>query len=430
MHKRVVILAAVSGVAVLASTVPAAAVPQSVPAAPSSVAPAATPHERPQQPEARSVPTPAGSCTEVRKNLDKLARSGNTVALCTRRLATATKAKPAKPATGATATRASQAVPQGCTSAPRGSWWTTRTELCRVAPLWLDAVDLSSRRLIGTMSLLETIYSSTTTDSSTWHVQIDLDVLGMIGGGFEKATVEGGFSCTGACLVLGSDFPLQALRIGLPVSGEASFESTVLWPGDVGWADTSVSYTFTPAPMLPAVVSVSLPYSVRCDNAAADPESLPAFGCVFPNFWPTFYVSRGGPNRSFARHVSDAQSSGLPGSPASGRPLHRITNRSDIDKNGRTACPTGWERPEFFSCDEYPFRSTWQGARQELLAGYHGRTFDWCGISQLPQESGERGWSACWIPFSQNSSAGGLLASFYRQNRVITWDPFWVQVLP
>ncbi|WP_443742946.1 NucA/NucB deoxyribonuclease domain-containing protein [Streptomyces parvulus] len=106
-----------------------------------------------------------------------------------------------------------------------------------------------------------------------------------------------------------------------------------------------------------------------------------------------------------------------------------------VQGRGDRACPQaasgGYPRPADYSCDEYPFRSTWQGSFTGSLpqpAPYPGRTFSWCQISALPQNVTD-GWSACMIPAGQNSSAGSLLNRFYIENRVIERDAFRVWIV-
>ncbi|GAA2565212.1 MULTISPECIES: hypothetical protein [Streptomyces] len=98
---------------------------------------------------------------------------------------------------------------------------------------------------------------------------------------------------------------------------------------------------------------------MRCDNAT---PGTSAVGCVIPSCAPVDVVSLSGPHPNHARHVRDAQASGLPGAYPDGQPLHRLTDQALRDRNGNTACPQatsgGYPRPNDYSCDEYPFRST------------------------------------------------------------------------
>ncbi|WP_416956782.1 hypothetical protein [Streptomyces sp. Agncl-13] len=86
----------------------------------------------------------------------------------------------------------------------------------------------------------------------------------------------------------------------------------------------------------------------------------------------------------------------------------------------------GYARPTGYSCDEYPFASSHEGAASNPLLG---RTFDWCQISTLTSRTGP-GWSACMIPAEENTAAGrDDLRVFYNENRVLEDDAFYVWIV-
>lgn len=139
-------------------------------------------------------------------------------------------------------------------------------------------------------------------------------------------------------------------------------------------------------------------------------------------------------------HVLTAQNSGVPGQPVAlaaitgaGVALQRIPSADQAGESGRparqnrrTACSrrtTYRPAPGFggvanWECDEYPFASTYQGAR---LEPNNGRTRDWCFIKNLPINVGlsPGGWSACYIPKDMNQAGGQLIAPFNRENRIL-----------
>ena len=126
--------------------------------------------------------------------------------------------------------------------------------------------------------------------------------------------------------------------------------------------------------------------------------------------------------------ATTAKASGLRGAYPNGIPLTRLTTPYLNTLNGDTACPASYPRPSAMSCDEYPFRSTWEGAFTGLpRAG--GRTFPYCQIPQLGAGTGIGGYSSCMIPADQNSAAGGSLGAVYRRERVIDSDPFRVWIV-
>ncbi|MFE2530725.1 hypothetical protein [Streptomyces sp. NPDC059371] len=65
-----------------------------------------------------------------------------------------------------------------------------------------------------------------------------------------------------------------------------------------------------------------------------------------------------------AEHIEYAQTiNNLPGRHGTERYLTRLTDRGEIRGNRDTPCPSSLPRPAGKQCDEYPFASTWQGAR-------------------------------------------------------------------
>ncbi|WP_203838421.1 hypothetical protein [Winogradskya humida] len=147
--------------------------------------------------------------------------------------------------------------------------------------------------------------------------------------------------------------------------------------------------------------------------------------------------SKGGQFGRLATHVEAAQQSGLPGAYPTGTPLRRLVDTVQKRLNGDTACPRVWVRPEGRSCDEYPPRSTKQGPAQPPTGT--ARTFappntDWCEIDpawNVPTGvTGPTGWSSCMLPARENSVGGSLLGGFYRTNRVLDNDPFFIWVQP
>jgi hypothetical protein len=147
---------------------------------------------------------------------------------------------------------------------------------------------------------------------------------------------------------------------------------------------------------------------------------------VFPlNFTPTMEYWRWGEYSELARHIQEAQWSGLPGAPG-GSPLTRLTDGGLQELNRTFACPGHYPRPPGRSCDEYPFASTWQGAYTSGSSA-HARTQSWCQVDE-PVTTGPYGWSVCMIDDWQNSAGGGALGNWFVANRVISGDPFYVHI--
>jgi hypothetical protein len=118
--------------------------------------------------------------------------------------------------------------------------------------------------------------------------------------------------------------------------------------------------------------------------------------------------------------------------------LTRTQDPAQNAANRAVTCPqapsNGW------SCDEYPFASTHEGAANPSHP--YGRTFqilNWstgappfvCGIGWLSTRriGDSLGYSVCGIPLDENRQGGTDLQVFYINNRVIHNDTFSVQVV-
>lgn len=359
----------------------------------------------------------AGACAAMRAKLAALASKGNTRAACV------------EPATSPKAPgRDTEALPAAIVPAP--SWCATdgqsykftRTDSCGVFSGVLTVYDTRTGAVVGTITFNYIDYSYTSATISTWAHQLQIDPTAITGAG-AGSSVSGTASCSGSCRLSSVKFPSQAVVVHRLINGESYYNTTATGVGSVGTSSTSVNFVFTnPSWAGPSNPATSTQLPVRCDNA------LPGqpIGCVFSGYIPTVVYSRSGPYAGFARHVGDAQASGLPGGYPNGVPLTRLTDNTLIAKNRTTACPSKYPRPAGKTCDEYPFASSYQGA---YTGGGTPRTFPYCSIKLGSAGStGSSGYSICMIDSSQNSGAGSVLGRFYNANRVISRDPFRVWI--
>lgn len=203
-----------------------------------------------------------------------------------------------------------------------------------------------------------------------------------------------------------------------------SAESYYNWTGKS--ARTNQNLSWNPTIKHPRVAQV-LPFNyagaspVRCDR---EYKSISA-GCIMTKGQVAIGYDRAS-HPNFAKHVTDAQKSGLPGKSTA---LKRLKPGQSSAKNRSKACPSRLKRPSGYSCDEYPFASTQQGA---YYGGGTGRTFSQCKISDKAYPvgaKGGKGYSACMIPQKENSAAGSELSKFFKESRVLTGDSFFVQIL-
>ncbi len=134
---------------------------------------------------------------------------------------------------------------------------------------------------------------------------------------------------------------------------------------------------------------------VRCDHVFA------RAGCVFPEYWPTVDMS-GLPH--IAPHILLVEGRGAHlGNAAYNSPLSKGTGRQQARNNRRQVC-RGKPPKKGWNCDEYPFASTAQGGTS---------------VSAVNR-------STAWVPRSENSKQGGILGSFYKINRLLPHDKFFV----
>jgi hypothetical protein len=317
-------------------------------------------------------------------------------------------------------------LPQFCIDHAFDGWWMNRTQACAIASKTVVVIEMPSGLPVGTLQFLELNFSYTSGSIATWAQQIELSPFSGTGLGLAPGTLATGFAtCRQSCVLNSSSFPPQAATVGRDAEGEAFFDTTATTVGVVGDAFTTFTYTFTnPAWTTPTTPGSASPPRVRCDNA------VPGYnqpGCAFMDYVPAMIYSRDGAFPELARHIGDAQASGLPGAYPDGPPLVRMVDDAQQDANRNTACPRSYPRPATKSCDEYPMASTEQGAAQPPLGP--GRTHSWCSISALPTGvTSPTGYSSCMIDAWQNSVGGSALNTFFQNNRIIDDDRFYVWI--
>ncbi len=423
MHRNVRALAAGLVLAVL----PIQAAAAQAPTATIDAQAHATPR-RPPPADPGSTTQPA-SCDQVRSHLRTLAANGPTQVACIEPV----KPGPATPTlsgvrAGEVSPASIQALPQWCIDHAFNGWWLTRTQACEIRQWVLTVIDRNTGAVTGEMGFFEKSLSYTNATLTDWAQQLEIAPFGTPWGTAVGSTVQGYATCAyGDCVLLSSSFPPQLPTTTSEASGEGFFRTTATAPGDVGSAFTRFTWFWTnPLWVGPSTLGDATPPAVGCDNALPGNNTVP--GCVFPNYIPTMVYSQNPADpRSFpelAHHLSDALGSGLPGAYPNGSPLFRLTDATLIEKNRDTACKKSYFRPPGKTCDEYPFASTREGA---YTGGGSPRTFDWCQIPKVPQGiTGPDGYSVCMIDATQNTNGGLALLSFYRDNRVLSWDAFHV----
>lgn len=197
------------------------------------------------------------------------------------------------------------------------------------------------------------------------------------------------------------EFKIWSLNFTITAHGKTVF--TTYQAPDIGITNPQAE----PGPPLPF-----LPLGpARCDKLAWKTTQ----GCVFSDVAAAYYVYLTGRNMNdVAKNILNGERN----KPAHfgwyghGKPLTRAGNTQIQDANRNVACGrTHYHKP--WSCDEYPFADTFQGA----FFFPHDYT-----IAKVPQ--------------TQNSKESAARQKFYNNERLVSapalhiLDPYWVVVLP
>jgi hypothetical protein len=364
-----------------------------------------------------------GDCAAVRARLPEMAANGIARAVCTDTVDPAAKAQKrgGPPRNDTYTTQSHTVVPSWCGTG--GYIVYTRHQMCGVVGGNLMYVfDTQTGARLGEVHYNYIVYAFANSQYDVWGHEIEIHVTsswGQVAG----STVSGYVDCDRACTVDTSSFPVQvADSAGDRAGGDGLLDSTVT--SGIGYSKSAWHWQWcVPGASCTAHTNARLPLDIRCDNALPGVNYV---GCVVPFHRSHMYYSLSGPYAELARHIRDAQNSGLPGrASGSGTPLTRLTDSQLQQANRATACPSSYPRPPGKSCDEYPFASTWQGA---YTYGGGPRTHTWCLVVLLSQSTGPYGHSVCMINETHNSVGGAALGAFYRENRIIESDAFWVTI--
>lgn len=307
-------------------------------------------------------------------------------------------------------------LPSWCTSAPLGSRITSRLESCEIDDLYVIKyfVDSSGAREVGRASLTYYNWQYTSFAVASVVHQFGYNVYAQTGD-LSGVLLSVAGSCSGPCVVQ-APASTPAVGVVLDTWWEAS--------GSYGPMDSLAGsiYQFSTDSTLTAdfpggtySTATPAPFNVRCDNAT--PGNAKAGCAIWYVPGELTYARSALP--TFTTHVMEAISSGLHGGSILD-PVHRTTDPNLNDLNGRTACASAPSLP-LLSCDEYPFRSTYEGA----ASGGVARSFPNC-VFLDPPATGPVGFSRCMISATENSSAGGILSGVYRNQRLLDEDPFFV----
>ncbi|MFF4403801.1 FG-GAP-like repeat-containing protein [Streptomyces sp. NPDC001404] len=171
----------------------------------------------------------------------------------------------------------------------------------------------------------------------------------------------------------------------------------------------------------------------RCDSAPyiLEPVAIKTYGCVFDQVVSVFTFKSRPEVAQTAKHIWEAQhypdltlppaqSKNIPGSIESSRPLTRMYGPDENGYNRRksvAACKK-WFGKNYSSqnggqdCDEYPFASTYDGS--------------WTGNANRDAIDH---FSVRALPSTDNQQGGRDLEEWYREQRILDHDQFFVKVV-
>jgi Deoxyribonuclease NucA/NucB len=207
-------------------------------------------------------------------------------------------------------------------------------------------------------------------------------------------------------------FPQNFIAVG--TSGTISYYDAIGY-GKVHSTRTSYKFDFTVPPGWRSLgpIRSTTPIAYRCDDKVSvlrnGKLTGQGAGCVYPAVTPALYTMAKLPD--IAKNIRNIQNKGPGhyGRYGSGHPLHRLVDQAKQDMNYRAVCArriTGPPPKKGLSCDEYPFKSTYEGG--------------------TALSKNNRGWS--WVPVSEQNAQGAYVKNFYYANRILDHDPFWVVV--
>lgn len=338
-----------------------------------------------------------------------------------------TAAPASKDSMGASALSLPSNAPTQCTQSatPSNTWWALdRRWACSHQSWTITVTSVPSGAVLGTSNIhaIATMVASTT--GAIWASDIDVWVFGSTAPIAIPDTSSAALFCTAPSCVGNAGTYGPSGVSGSAWTGNGGYTASGLSSGVIrsnvnayrqitfnkaGWANpVNLTMNFAPS---------------RCDNATPG-TSIP--GCVLPTI-PGILAFSQAQVPYFVSHVYGAQLSGLPGRLGTGSNLTRLINSTLQAANNTKACPASLTRPTGYQCDEYPFASTYQGA--STSGATSARSLSWCQMPD-PAGSGSNGWSRCFIPQFDNSSAGGTTGAFYKAQRMLDADPFQIGYLP
>jgi hypothetical protein len=317
--------------------------------------------------------------------------------------------------------RAAITLPAWCVNNLNGGRLVTRTQDCETFEL---SVTKRLERngvwvVVGTARITVGSYQYTSFSTPVVAHQLSLNVSTTTGD-VAGLTMAATSSCAGSCIpAVPGAIPTTPVTLAGWHEAESFAQPTTTALGSISYLSTAwnITVNLVGGTTPPSNTSTGN-YDLRCDNAAGG--SSPTAGCAV-HYAPGAVTYSAATNPTVVNHISQALASGLPGGSVLD-PLHRTTVASVIALNRSTSCGSAVTIPGY-SCDEFPFASSYEGA----ASGGTARSFPGCTFAD-PAATGPIGFSRCMVIASENSSAGAILGNIYRQQRILEADPFYVRL--
>lgn len=316
------------------------------------------------------------------------------------------------------------AWPVTCTSTQGTElgWFTvSRRTACSHKVYYIEVIEIPTGRLIGTATVHNLVQTVVATDAVLIRGKAKWVVTNWTGVGLPERADGEGFGCFNGCGLTNygvrqDNFDTWSSESDLDPFDKPASGQILDFPTESGITFFSSQWGLGQDGHHPYSVYINNDTTrTRCDwiqNAKA--------ACIFFNHpgyvsWNHLKVPE------FIRHIERAFNSGLPGSYLTETYLHRLMDDTKRNQNGNKACPGSIPRPNNMQCDEYPFRSAYEGAFTS--GATQARSYPGCQMPD-PARTGPTGWSRCFINAGQNGSAGGTLSAAYSSERILDGDRF------
>ncbi|MFL9659562.1 hypothetical protein ACJ7VE_38380 [Streptomyces sp. PB17] len=345
-----------------------------------------------------------------------------------------------------------------CDSKEMGTPYVTRVSICQKKVFVVTLIDTNTGEPLGT-AYLTTAQEINTREvdgkplplPGSFHEDLWMQVQaasGVLAAGF---TVEIDSDCAPTSQCDQSEGPWTGPQ---PVTVLSVLEGTWnrVWKEPVGNATMSLEYTITIGAAGKKAstswgVSESNAWEVRCDKQVGV-----AIGCIVPAFIPTYAVNYE-KYPAASDYIADAQAyikthPGRMNSDGTGNPLHREASALWAEANRQRVCDSRTFRAEDFfngkyqiQCDEYPFaRSKESGGRLGIRTGAECAQFAaFPGYADAEPRrnhtmfsryaNGPANCARASMPKADNEGVGGDLGRFFVSQRVLDYDPYWVDAM-